>query len=119
MARYNNPQLREKLAAEYVIGTLRGRARARFQALLRYDPGLRAIVVEWEARLSPLAAAAAGIAPPARSCGGSWPVSGRIHGTAPPRRHCAGWQSTRCTFGVTGLGRTSRASCRSRMSAWQ
>lgn len=79
MARYNNPQLREKLAAEYVIGTLRGRARARFQALLRYDPGLRAIVVEWEARLSPLAAAAAGIAPPARV----WQaVAARIAGAA-------------------------------------
>jgi anti-sigma-K factor RskA len=66
MASYRNPQLRDKLAAEYVVGTLRGRARVRFQALLRYDPDLRRIVAEWEARLTPLAAAAGEIAPPAR-----------------------------------------------------
>ena len=66
MATYKSPELREKLASEYVVGTLRGRARARFQALMRYDPGLRRIVAEWEARLTPLAAAAGEIAPPAR-----------------------------------------------------
>ncbi len=66
MASYRNPQLRDKLAAEYVIGTLRGRARARFQALLRYDPELQRIVAGWEARLTPLALAAGEIAPPAR-----------------------------------------------------
>ena len=66
MASYRNPQLRDKLAAEYVVGTLRGRARARFQALLRYDPDLRRIVAEWETRLTPLTAAAGEIAPPAR-----------------------------------------------------
>jgi anti-sigma-K factor RskA len=79
MATYNNPQLRDKLAAEYVVGTLRGRARARFQALLRYDPDLRRIVAEWDARLTPLTAAAGEIAPPARV----WQaVVGRIAGAA-------------------------------------
>ncbi len=66
MASYSNPQLRDKLAAEYVLGTLRGRARARFQSLLRYDLGLRRLVAEWEARLTPLALAAGEISPPAR-----------------------------------------------------
>ena len=66
MASYKNPELRERLAAEYVIGTLRGRARARFEALQRYDPALRRIVAEWEARLTPLAAAAGEIEPPPR-----------------------------------------------------
>jgi anti-sigma-K factor RskA len=62
-----------------VIGTLRGRARARFQALLHYDPGLRQIVAEWEARLTPLAAAAGEIAPPTRV----WrAVAQRIAGSA-------------------------------------
>ena len=66
MASYRNPQLRDTLAAEYVVGTLRGRARGRFQALLRYDPDLRRIAAEWEARLTPLTVAAGEIAPPAR-----------------------------------------------------
>lgn len=64
MASYSNPQLRDKLAAEYVLGTLRGRAR--FQSLLKYDVSLRRLVAEWEARLTPMAAAAGEIAPPAR-----------------------------------------------------
>jgi len=66
MATYRDPQLRDRLAAEYVVGTLRGHARARFDALQRYDPELRRIVAEWEARLTPLSAAAGEIAPPAR-----------------------------------------------------
>src|SRR5262245_30852336 len=66
MARYANPELRDKLAAEYVLGTLVGRARARFEALMRYDPGLRRLVAEWEARLVPLAHTAKEIAPPDR-----------------------------------------------------
>jgi len=79
MATYSNPQLRDKLAAEYVLGTLRGRARARFESLLRYDPSLRRTVAEWEAGITPLAAAASEIAPPARV----WQaISRRIAGTA-------------------------------------
>lgn len=66
MARYGNAELRDRLAAEYVIGTLRGRARARFQSLMRYDAGLRRTVAEWEERLTPLAAAAGEVSPPAR-----------------------------------------------------
>jgi anti-sigma-K factor RskA len=66
MATYKDPQLRDKLAAEYVLGTLRGRARARFQSLLRYDIDLRRTVGEWELRLTPIAAAAGEIEPPAR-----------------------------------------------------
>src|SRR5262245_47080793 len=64
--RYSDPQLRDRLASEYVIGTLRGRARARFQSLMRYDAALRGVVADWEARLTPLAAAADAITPPTR-----------------------------------------------------
>jgi anti-sigma-K factor RskA len=66
MTSYKSPELRDKLAAEYVVGTLRGRARARFQSLMRYDAGLRRTVGEWEERLTPLAAAADEVPPPAR-----------------------------------------------------
>jgi anti-sigma-K factor RskA len=66
MASYSNPQLRDKLASEYVLGTLRGRARARFQGLLKYDPALRQLVAGWEHRLTPLAIAAGDVQPHAR-----------------------------------------------------
>jgi len=87
MASYKNPQLRDRLAAEYVVGTLHGRARARFHALLRYDPDLRQTVADWEARITPLAAAAGEIMPPARV----WEaLSRRIAGTA---RSAGSWSN--------------------------
>jgi anti-sigma-K factor RskA len=59
------PELRDRLAAEYVLGTLRGRARARLQRWLADDAELRAAVSAWEARLAPLAQGVAPLAPPA------------------------------------------------------
>ncbi|MEK6592935.1 MAG: anti-sigma factor [Pseudomonadota bacterium] len=83
MASYKNPQLRDKLASEYVLGTLRGQARARFQSLLKYDATLRQLVAEWEQKLTPLAAAAGDIEPHARV----WrKIAARISGSAK-----AGW----------------------------
>ncbi|HSD43710.1 MAG TPA: anti-sigma factor [Burkholderiales bacterium] len=62
----NKPELQDRLAAEYVLGTLRGRARLRFQSWMREDAALRRTVAEWEQRLAPLAAAVAEVAPPRR-----------------------------------------------------
>ncbi len=64
--RYRDPELRDRLAAEYVLGTMSARARARFRSLLRYDAGLRRVVAEWEARLTPLAHSAPAVEPPSR-----------------------------------------------------
>lgn len=58
--------LRHALAAEYVLGTLRGRARSRFEALVRADRELEAVVREWENFMLPLADGAPGIEPPER-----------------------------------------------------
>jgi anti-sigma-K factor RskA len=51
---YRDPTLRQKLAAESVLGTLQGAARLRFERLLRDDARLRAEVGAWEQRLGPL-----------------------------------------------------------------
>jgi len=100
MATYKNPQLRDKLAAEYVLGTLRGCARARFQSLMRYDPGLRQVVAEWEARVTPLAHAASEIAPPARV----WQaISRRIAGAARPNSSLAFWRGLAVTSATFAL----------------
>ncbi len=52
--KYDEPRLQKILAAEYVLGTLRGRARQRFERLLWTRSRLRSEVQYWEAQLSPL-----------------------------------------------------------------
>jgi anti-sigma-K factor RskA len=61
---YHNPQLADLLAAEYVLGTLKGRARQRFDGLLHASPSLRQRVQEWELRLNSLAQDVPPVAPP-------------------------------------------------------
>ncbi len=52
--KYQSPKLQRMLSAEYVLGTLHGRARARFQRLLTHDAALRREVGYWENRLAGL-----------------------------------------------------------------
>jgi anti-sigma-K factor RskA len=78
----DKPELQDRLAGEYVLGTLRGRARARFQSWLREDARLRRTVAEWEARLAPMAAGVAELAPPRRV----WrAIQGRVAAGEAPR----------------------------------
>jgi anti-sigma-K factor RskA len=53
---YQRPELRDALASEYVLGTLHGPARRRFQQLLKSDPQLHAAVEFWQNQLMPMAA---------------------------------------------------------------
>jgi anti-sigma-K factor RskA len=62
----DTPELRHALAAEYVLGTLRGRARERFKRLAAADAALAAVVAKWEDFLTPLAGAVAPEEPPSR-----------------------------------------------------
>ena len=64
--RFRDEALRDKLAAEYVLGTMSARARRRFDIHLRGNPQLRRAVAQWESRLAPLADALPAIEPPAR-----------------------------------------------------
>lgn len=52
---YRQPQLRSALAAEYAMGLLRGKARARFEKLLRRDTALVEETAFWNDRLADLA----------------------------------------------------------------
>lgn len=52
---YGRADLADRLAAEYVLGTLQGAARRRFESLLPAHPQLGAGVAAWRARLMPLA----------------------------------------------------------------
>lgn len=63
---YRRPELRDRLAAEYVLGTLHGRARARVQRLLRDDLALRDRVTFWERELTPMASTLSVAAPSAQ-----------------------------------------------------
>ena len=83
-----NPALRELLAAQYALGSLRGGARRRFETWLREDAELRALVDRWQGHLAPLGELVPAIAPPARVWQGltaRLPVLGA--GTAKP----TGW----------------------------
>jgi anti-sigma-K factor RskA len=64
--RYDDPRLLSLLAGEYVLGTLTGRARRRFDRLLAVRPAARAAVAEWEERFAFLNRSIRPVAPPAR-----------------------------------------------------
>ncbi len=64
--KYWNEEMRDALAAEYALGTLQGRARRRFEHVLKDDPALRAQVAVWQTRLLPLGEAIETVAPPKR-----------------------------------------------------
>jgi anti-sigma-K factor RskA len=78
----NKPELQHRLAAEYALGTLRGRARLRFQAWMREDAALRRAVAEWEQRLAPMTAGIAEVPPPRRVWEG---IEARLAAPTAPR----------------------------------
>jgi len=77
-----NPELLERLAAEYALRTLRGRARLRFARLARENAAAGRAVREWENRLGPMSLAVRGVRPHRRvwiaiqarlpDAGGAW-----------------------------------------------
>ncbi len=81
----NNIVLRQKLAAEYVLGTLKGGARRRFEGWMHQDADLRNITAQWQQRLAPMAEFAGDVTPP-RSV---WTGIERRLGL---KKKAAGWQ---------------------------
>jgi anti-sigma-K factor RskA len=60
---YNRPELLDRLAAVYVLGVLRHRARARFERLCAELPAALSARQRWEERLLPLSLALTPVAP--------------------------------------------------------
>ena len=50
----NNPALQDLLAGQYVLGTMRGAARRRFERMCRKDASLQRRVDSWNAQLAPM-----------------------------------------------------------------
>lgn len=49
-----HPELVQRLAAAHALGTLRGGARRRFEAIAREHPSVRAAALEWQTRVASL-----------------------------------------------------------------
>ncbi len=97
---YSRPSMCERLAAEYVLGTLRGPARRRFASLLPAHPRLRTAVRKWEATLMPLTAAIPPEQPPALV----WQrIEARIRTAAPPSSRLAFWRALALIATLTSL----------------
>ena len=80
---YQNPELRDRLAAEYALGTLRGLARRRFQKLMAGDPALRDLTLQWEMRLNDMAAVVKPVTPRPQL----WQAIDRALGPVPRPQH--------------------------------
>ena len=63
---YDDPELLDRLAAEYVFGSLSSRARRRFERLRQRLPAAEKAARDWERRLMPLSGSVPSEQPPAR-----------------------------------------------------
>ena len=81
--------LPDRLAAEYVLGTLSGGARRRFDALLPAHPALRRAVAGWEKRLLPMALKAE----PVQPAQAVWTaIEGKLGWTPPAAARPSSWR---------------------------
>jgi anti-sigma-K factor RskA len=96
---YDRPELLDRLASEYALGTLRGRARRRFEQLLLTLPAARAAASEWEQRLARLVESVPAHSPPDRV----WRAIDARTGTA-SRTHAAAKSSWWSVLGKPALG---------------
>jgi anti-sigma-K factor RskA len=98
---YSRRELADRLAAEYVLGTLRGPARRRMEALLPAHPTLRQAVDAWQQRLLPLSDSVPPVPPSAAVWQG---LEARLFpDTAPAQAPAAWWRRLPFWQGLSGL----------------
>ena len=95
---YSRPELAQRLAAEYVLGTLRGPARRRFETLLPAHTTLRQAVAQWQQTLVPLATSVQPVEPPPQVWQG---VQARLFGT--PEATPSLWQRLALWRSLSGV----------------
>ncbi len=97
---YSRRELADRLASEYVLGTLRGAARRRFDALLGAHPALRQAVAVWQERLVPLSTSVPQVKPSARVWQG---IEARLFAAPVPAPAPRWWQSLGLWRGLSAL----------------
>ena len=86
---YDRPELLDRLAAEYVLGTMSARVRRRFQSIQRALPAAQQAVQAWERRLTPLARSV----PPEQPSAAAWEAIDRRTGGQAARTVAPAWLS--------------------------
>jgi len=94
-----NRELVDRLAAEYVLGTLRGRARRRFERWL-VSPQVGEIVKAWEERLAGLEPRLDRVAPPTTVWRG---IENRLELRSLGRRPAVGWLAVAASLLVVAM----------------
>jgi len=101
----HNETLRDKLASEYVLGTLIGGARRRLETWMKADAGLRRAVAEWQDRLVPMVEFSTAVQPPPSIWSS---ISKRLDLQTPAKRKLAYWMNLREDISFwRGLGMVS------------
>jgi anti-sigma-K factor RskA len=86
---YDRPELLDRLAAEFVFGSMTPLARRRFQRLRRQLPAADAAARDWERRLMPLSTVVPAAAPPA----GVWDAIDQRTGGGRATASARGWRA--------------------------
>jgi anti-sigma-K factor RskA len=86
---YERPELLDRLASEYVLGTLRGRARRRFEKIVVRSAAARAAIAAWEERLAALAQSVPPVTPRTRV----WEAIDKRTQPAAAKAKTSWWQS--------------------------
>jgi anti-sigma-K factor RskA len=86
---HRHPELLDRLAAEYALGTMHGGARRRFEAVMAQQASVAQAVARWDTRLAPMAAQL----PPLAADEALWRrIEAGVQATAP--RKAASFEST-------------------------